>query len=69
MIQNLIQDRVDALATALQRSVAVDDVHILLVAASRHFNDADAPRVHALLERRLDQESTDHLLSFGIATT
>ena len=69
MIQNLIQERVDALASSLQRSVAVDDVSILLVAASRHFDDADAPRIRALLERRLDKESTEYLLDFGIATT
>ena len=41
MIQNFIQEQVDTLARTLQRSVAIDDVGINLVAVSKHFDDAD----------------------------
>ena len=38
MIQNFIQEQVDTLARTLQRSVAIDDVGINLVAVSKHFD-------------------------------
>ena len=44
MIQNFIQEQVDTLARTLQRSVAIDDVGINLVAVSKHFDDADDAR-------------------------
>ena len=49
MIQNFIQEQVDTLARTLQRSVAIDDVGINLVAVSKHFDDADDARVRAIL--------------------
>lgn len=69
MIQNFIQEQVDILARTLQRSAAVDDVHINLVAVSKHFNDADDARVRAILARTLDEDSIAYLFSFGIRTT
>ena len=53
MIQNFIQEQVDTLARTLQRSVAIDDVGINLVAVSKHFDDADDARVRAILARTL----------------
>ena len=49
MIQNFIQEQVDTLARTLQRSVAIDDVGINLVAVSKHFDDADDARVRRIL--------------------
>lgn len=69
MIQNFIQEQVDILARALQRSVAIDDVGINLVAVSKHFNDADDARVRAILARTLEEDSCRYLFSFGIETT
>lgn len=69
MFQNFIQEQVDSLAHALQRSVAIDDVGIHLVAVSRHFDDADEARVRAILARTLEEDSCRYLFSFGIATT
>lgn len=66
MLQNFIQEQVDQVAEKLQRSIAVDDVSINLVAASRHFGDADDARVRAMLARTLDKQSIEYLYSFGI---
>ncbi|WP_028921342.1 PucR family transcriptional regulator [Pseudonocardia acaciae] len=48
-----IQPIVDALATRLGRSVAVDDPSIRLIAASRHFGDEDAIRIRSVLDREV----------------
>ena len=66
MIQNFIQEQVDTLARTLQRSVAIDDVGINLVAVSKHFDDADDARVRAILARTLEEDSCRYLFSFGI---
>ena len=52
MIQNFIQEQVDTLARTLQRSVAIDDVGINLVAVSKHFDDADDARVRPFWQGR-----------------
>ena len=69
MIQNFIQEQVDTLARTLQRSVAIDDVGINLVAVSKHFDDADDARVRAILARTLEEDSCRYLFSFGIVAT
>ena len=71
MIQNFIQEQVDTLARTLQRSVAIDDVGINLVAVSKHFDDADDARVRAILARTLEEDSRrlPMLLRFGIVAT
>ena len=69
MIQNFIQEQVDTLARTLQRSVAIDDVGINLVAVSKHFDDADDARVRAILARTLEEDSCQYLFSFGIVAT
>ncbi|WP_308819400.1 PucR family transcriptional regulator [Pseudonocardia alni] len=51
-----LQEAVDALAERLQRSVAVDDPNISLLAASRHFGDEDETRVRSVLGRDVDDE-------------
>jgi len=61
-----IQDLVDALAERLQRSVAIDDPQIRLIAASRHFGDEDAVRVQFLLGRKSTEGVTNWLLSLGL---
>ncbi|BBG03894.1 MULTISPECIES: PucR family transcriptional regulator [Pseudonocardia] len=51
-----LQEAVDALAERLQRSVAVDDPNIRLLAASRHFGDEDETRVRSVLGRDVGDE-------------
>lgn len=61
-----LQQVVDALASRLGRSVAVDDTHGLLVVASRHFGDEDPLRTHALLQRSSDPRVLAHFAAQGI---
>lgn len=61
-----VQDLVDALAARLQRSVAVDDPSIRLIAASRHFGDEDAVRVQSVLGRRVDERLAQQVLDMGV---
>ncbi|WP_224388326.1 CdaR family transcriptional regulator [Pseudonocardia sp. ICBG1293] len=51
-----LQEAVDALAERLQRSVAIDDPNIRLLAASRHFGDEDETRIRSVLGRDVDDE-------------
>jgi sugar diacid utilization regulator len=67
MVGDGIQAVVDALATRLGRSVAVDDPAIRLIAASRHFGDEDALRVRSVLDRKIASELQHRLLARGIA--
>ena len=63
----MLQDIVDALATRLSRSVAIDDPQFRLLAASQHFGDEDPVRINSLLHREVSSENVDYLLSHGIA--
>lgn len=67
MIGDGIQEVVDALATRLGRSVAVDDPAIRLIAASRHFGDEDPLRVRSVLDREIASDLQRRLLARGIA--
>jgi sugar diacid utilization regulator len=67
MVGDGIQEVVDALATRLGRSVAVDDPAIRLIAASRHFGDEDALRVRSVLDREIPADLRHRLLARGIA--
>ncbi|WP_033294100.1 helix-turn-helix domain-containing protein [Amycolatopsis jejuensis] len=62
-----LQDIVDDLAERLQRSVAIDDPSIRLLAASRHFGDEDGIRVASVLNRTLDADVREKILAQGIA--
>ncbi|WP_236789993.1 CdaR family transcriptional regulator [Amycolatopsis sp. GM8] len=62
-----LQPLVDDLAGRLQRSVAIDDPSIRLLAASRHFGDEDSLRVTSILNRAVPDEVTRPLLALGIA--
>lgn len=61
-----LQPIVDALASELRRSVAIDDPNIRLIAASRHFGDEDAMRVESVLNRTVPQEIVRTVLDTGI---
>jgi sugar diacid utilization regulator len=63
-----IQELVDTLASRLQRSVALDDPHIRVIAVSRHFGDEDDVRVEAVLGRQVDDEIRRLLEDAGIGT-
>lgn len=62
-----LQNIVDDLAEWLQRSVAIDDPRIRLLAASRHFGDEDATRVSSVLNRSVDPQLCEQILAQGIA--
>ena len=67
MADDDLQGIVDELAERLQRSVAIDDPGIRLLAASRHFGDVDPVRVASVLNRSVDAELVDDILAQGIA--
>ncbi|USX53437.1 CdaR family transcriptional regulator [Lentzea sp. HUAS12] len=62
-----LQSIVDELAEHLQRSVAIDDPSIRLIAASRHFGDEDALRIRSVLDRAIEPAVVEHLFAQGIA--
>lgn len=62
-----LQHIVDELAELLQRSVAIDDPGIRLLAASRHFGDEDPVRVTSVLNRSVSPDLVADILSQGIA--
>ncbi|PKW19188.1 FAD dependent oxidoreductase [Saccharopolyspora spinosa] len=62
-----LQSIVEEFAERLRRSVAIDDPSIRLLAASRHFGDEDQVRVGSVLNRAVDPELADRVLSLGIA--
>lgn len=62
-----LQSIVDELARRLERSVAIDDPGIRLLAASRHFGDEDSIRVSSVLNREVPPGVADFMLAQGIA--
>ncbi|MEQ6898781.1 helix-turn-helix domain-containing protein [Microbacterium sp. KR10-403] len=60
-----VQDVIESLAQSLQRSVAVDDADLRLVASSTHFNDADAARMQSLVGRRVEGDAREYVLGSG----
>lgn len=68
MADDGLQEIVDELAERLQRSVAIDDPGIRLLAASRHFGDEDPVRVTSVLNRSVSSDLTEEVLGHGIAT-
>jgi sugar diacid utilization regulator len=62
-----LQHLVDALAERLGRSVVLDDPEVNLLAASRHYGDADEQRVRAVLQRDVGGPAIGHILEQGVA--
>ncbi|WP_033296186.1 PucR family transcriptional regulator [Amycolatopsis jejuensis] len=67
MADDDLQSIVDELAERLERSVAIDDPAIRLLAASRHFGDEDPVRVSSVLNRAIPAEISDPIFAQGIA--
>ncbi|MCO4253736.1 PucR family transcriptional regulator [Pseudarthrobacter cellobiosi] len=61
-----LQQLVDAWAARLWRSIAIDDMDLRLLAASRHYGDEDPARIRAVLGRGLDNETADYLAASGL---
>ncbi|WP_010696155.1 PucR family transcriptional regulator [Saccharopolyspora spinosa] len=64
MAEDDLQSIVDELAERLERSVAIDDPAIRLLAASRHFGDEDA----VVLNRSVPAETSETILAQGVAS-
>ncbi|MEV0110468.1 helix-turn-helix domain-containing protein [Nocardia sp. NPDC050799] len=62
-----VQAIVDDLADRLQRSVAVDDTSIRLMASSRHFGEEDELRSTSILNREIPGSVAERILDMGIA--
>lgn len=62
-----LQAIVDDLAQRLQRSVAVDDTSIRLMASSRHFGEEDELRSSSILNREVPLPVVERILGVGIA--
>jgi PucR C-terminal helix-turn-helix domain/GGDEF-like domain len=60
-----LQPLVDALAERLQRSVAIDDPSIRLLAASRHFGDEDELRVTSVINRAVPVAVLERVKELG----
>lgn len=63
---DVLQELVDALAERLQRSVAVDDAGLRLLASSAHFEDVDAARLNSLVGRRVSGAAHDYIMQAGV---
>lgn len=63
-----IQTAVDALAERLQRSVVINDPHVRMLFASRHFDDEDETRVRAILQRDAGAKAIGHVLAQNVST-
>ncbi len=61
-----LQRLVDGWAARLQRSLAIDDMNLQLLAASAHYGDEDPARIRAVLGRGLDAATIDYLLASGV---
>ena len=61
-----LQDVVDELGRRLQRSVAIDDPQMRLVAYSRHYGPVDDTRRESILQRVAEGPGIEHVRSFGI---
>jgi hypothetical protein len=61
-----LQELVEAVAQELQRSVAVDDASLRLLASSAHFEDVDPARLGSLVGRSVSHEVRDYVLRAGV---
>lgn len=67
MAEDELQAIVDELAERLERSVAIDDPGIRLLAASRHFGDEDPVRIGSVLNRTVPPEVVERVRTHGVA--
>ncbi|WP_030181550.1 PucR family transcriptional regulator [Streptomyces sp. NRRL S-813] len=67
MAEGQVQHFVDVLAERLGRSVVLDKPDVNLLAASRHYGDADDQRVRSLLQRDVGSAAIGHVLGQGVA--
>lgn len=67
MADDELQAIVDELAERLERSVAIDDPGIRLLAASRHFGDEDPVRIGSVLNRTVPPEVVELVRLHGVA--
>ncbi|MDQ6526928.1 helix-turn-helix domain-containing protein [Nocardioides sp. LHD-245] len=67
MPEDELQAIVDELAERLERSVAIDDPGIRLLAASRHFGDEDPVRINSVLNRTVPAEVVELILTHGVS--
>jgi hypothetical protein len=63
---DVLQDLVDTLSARLQRSVAVDDAGLRLLASSAHFEDVDSARLGSLVGRRVSGGVRDYAMAAGV---
>ncbi|MGW3608064.1 PucR family transcriptional regulator [Micromonospora sp. NPDC005161] len=63
---DVLQELVEALAQELQRSVAVDDAGLRLLASSAHYEDVDKARLSSLVGRRVSGATRDYVLGQGV---
>lgn len=64
-MNDVLQELVEALAQDLERSVAVDDAGLRLLASSTHFEDVDGARLGSLAGRRVTGAAREHVLRAG----
>ncbi|MGW7682961.1 PucR family transcriptional regulator [Kribbella sp. NPDC054772] len=67
MAEDELQAIVDQLAERLERSVAIDDPGIRLLAASRHFGDEDRLRIGSVLNRTVPPEVVELIRAHGVS--
>lgn len=63
-----LQEIVDRLGHLLQRSVAVDDPNLQIIAYSHHYGDEDSARLQALVRRGAAENMVNYLASHRIHT-
>lgn len=67
MPEDELQAIVDELAERLERSVAIDDPDIRLLAASRHFGDEDRWRIGSVLNRSIPPDVVELIRGYGVS--
>src|SRR5699024_1443646 len=63
-----LQEIVDRLGHLLQRSVAVDDPNLQIIAYSHHYGDEDSARLQALVKRGAAENMVKYLAGHRIHT-
>lgn len=61
-----LHDMVEDLAQTLQRSVAIDDPGLRLLASSTHFEDVDEARITSLVGRKVTGPLREHIMRLGL---
>lgn len=64
-VLDAVQELADGLAAELNRSVAVDDPQLRLLASSAHYEDVDPARLDSLLGRRINGPTLTYVMDAG----